>query len=209
MFTGFTAFDLVVLVISLFVSLACHEAMHAYVAHALGDDTAHQEGRITLNPFKHVDIFTSVLLPFVLILLHLPPFFAAKPVPFNPSRIRFEEFGVALVGLAGPLTNLVLAIAAALFIRLSGGATGTEVYQALSVFIQVNLGFFVFNMIPFPPLDGSRLLYAFAPDPLRKLMETVESMGFLTIIIFMLIFFPFFSPAIANITTSIYTFLLR
>lgn len=209
MFTGFTGSDIVALLASLIAALACHEAMHAYTAHALGDRTAYEEGRLTLNPLKHIDAFTSVLLPFMLILMHLPPFFAAKPVPFNPEQVRWGEYGVALVGIAGPLTNLFLAAFTALIIKGFDVGVGTSLYQAMVIFVQVNIGFFVFNMIPIPPLDGSRLLYAFAPDPLRRLMEAIESIGFLAIVMIMLLVFSFFAPIIANITTDIYTFLLR
>lgn len=209
MFTGLTGFDIAALLASLIISLACHEAMHAYIAHALGDRTAHDEGRLTLNPMKHIDLFTSVLLPFMLILFHMPPFFAAKPVPFNPSQVRWGEYGVALVGVAGPFTNLFLAVFAAVIIKGFDVAIGTDMFRALAVFVQVNIGFFVFNMIPIPPLDGSRLLYAFAPDPVRRIMEAIESVGFLAIIMIMLLVFSFFAPIIANITTSIYSFLLR
>lgn len=209
MFTGYTGFDIVALLASLITALACHEAMHAYVAHALGDRTAHEEGRLTLNPLKHIDMFTSVLLPFVLIMMHLPPFFAAKPVPFNPSQVRWGEYGVALVGVAGPFTNLFLAAFTAVIIKGFDVGVGTGLYQMLATFVQVNIGFFVFNMIPIPPLDGSRLLYAFAPDPIRRVMEAIESIGFLAIIMIMLLVFSFFAPIIANITTDIYTFLLR
>ena len=188
--------------------MALHEAMHAFTAHALGDTTASEDGRLTLNPLRHIDIFTTILLPIVLILLHLPPFFAAKPVPFNPSRVRFGEYGAALVGIVGPFTNLALAALTALAFRLFGGSFGIDVQNALVIFIQVNVSFFVFNMIPFPPLDGSRLLYAFAPEPVQEIMARIESMGFFTIIFFMLLLFPFIGPTIGHIVLSITQFLL-
>jgi Zn-dependent protease len=189
--------------------MAIHEAMHAFMAHALGDTTARDEGRLTLNPLKHIDLLTTVLLPIVLILIGAPPFFAAKPVPFNPNRVKYDEFGAALVGIAGPLTNFALAILAALSLRVFGVAVGTDPYHIISIFIVVNLGFFVFNMIPFPPLDGSRLLYAFAPEPLQRLMYTVEAMGFTAILLFMFLLFPVLSPVVANIVDFLYNFLLR
>jgi Zn-dependent protease len=209
MFSGLDGFQIIIFLASLIVSLAIHEAMHAYVAHSLGDHTAHEEGRLTLNPLKHIDMMTSVLLPFMLILVHLPPIFIAKPVPFNPMNLRHGEFGVALVGIAGPFTNLALAILASMVIHAGGLAVGTPVYDALRLFLMINVSFFVFNMIPFPPLDGSRLLYAFAPDPVRRVMESIESMGFAAIIVFFLLLVTFIGPVIANITTSISFFLLR
>ena len=98
--------------------MAVHEAMHGFVAHWLGDDTAAQAGRLTLNPLKHIDIVTTILLPVVLILTTGTPFFAAKPVPFNPIRVKWGEYGAALVGVAGPLTNFVLAAAVSVIARI-------------------------------------------------------------------------------------------
>ena len=188
--------------------MGIHEAMHAFTAHWLGDTTAKDHGRLTLNPLKHIDIVTTVLLPMVLILFGMQPFFIAKPVPFNPDRVRFNEYGAALIGIVGPLTNLILAVLAAGIIRLFGIAIGTELFMIMSLFIQVNLGFFVFNMIPFPPLDGSRLLYAFAPEPVQRLMYGIERGGIMTILLFMFFFFPFIGPLVSNIVNSIYIFLV-
>lgn len=188
--------------------MSFHELMHGVMAHKLGDDTAHAAGRLTVNPLKHIDLLTTVLLPMMLISLHLPPFFAAKPVPFNPYRVKWGEYGAALVGLAGPLTNLLLAIAAAIGLRLSGVAVGTEVYDVMSLFVTVNLAFFVFNMVPFPPLDGSRVLYAFAPEPVQRLMAQIEGMGFSAILIFMFVFFPLLSPVVQHTNRILFTLLL-
>jgi len=200
--------DLAVVLLSIIIALSIHEAMHAYVAHWLGDTTAQDMGRLTLNPLKHIDAVTTVLLPMVLILSGLPPFFVAKPVPFNPDRVKYDEFGTALVGVAGPLTNLVLACLAAAAFRLWGAGLSSSLYNALIIFTEVNIGFFIFNMIPFPPLDGSRLLYAFAPEPLQEVMRTIEGFGFLGIILFMLIAFQFIAGPIGNAENSILNFLL-
>ncbi len=207
MFTSLSVIDLVVVLVSIILALSIHEAMHAFTAHWLGDDTAYRLGRLTLNPLRHIDSLTTVLLPMVLILVGLPPFFIAKPVPFNPDRVKYDEFGAALVGIAGPLTNFVLAAVAALIFRLFAAGTGFF-SDALIIFTEINVAFFVFNMIPFPPLDGSRLLYAFAPEPLQRFMMQIESFGFVGIVIFMLLIFQFISGPIAKIDTSIMTFLL-
>jgi len=188
--------------------MGIHEAMHAFTSHWLGDSTAKDHGRLTLNPLKHIDVVTTVLLPMVLILFGMQPFFIAKPVPFNPENVRYNEFGAALIGIAGPFTNLVLAIIAAGIIRIGGVAIGTDLFNIFSLFIQVNLGFFVFNMIPFPPLDGSRLLYAFAPEPVQRVMYAIESGGIMTILLFMFLFFPFIGPLVGNIVNSLYIFLV-
>ncbi len=208
MFSQMTGTELIIIFVSIIVSMGIHEAMHAFTSHWLGDTTAKDMGRLTLNPFKHIDIMTTVLLPMVLILFGAQPFFIAKPVPFNPDRVKYEEFGAALIGIAGPLTNLGLAIVAAISLRVFGIATGTDIFNIFSIFIQVNLSFFVFNMIPFPPLDGSRLLYAFAPEPVQKFMYMIESGGLMTIIIFMFLFFPVIGPIVSNIVQNLYVFLL-
>lgn len=199
MFSGLSGFELVVVLVSIIISMAIHEATHGFVAHWLGDPTAYEEGRLTLNPLKHVDVATTVLLPMVLILVGLPPIFAAKPVPFNPDNLRYGEFGMAMVGVAGPLTNLALAAIGGLVFRSFGASFGQEFYNAVIIFVQVNIAFFVFNMIPFPPLDGSRLLYAFAPEPLQEVMRQIEGFGFMGILIFILLVFQFISGPLIGI----------
>lgn len=208
MFVGLSIVDIAIVAGIILVSITAHEAMHAYVAHLLGDSTAHDEGRLSLNPFKHVDLFLTVLLPVVLMLLHLPPIFIAKPVPINPERVKFEEFGTALIGLAGPFTNLALAAIFALIGRIVGADAGF-VYELIELFVYINIVFFVFNMIPFPPLDGSRLLYAFAPDGLRKVMFALESAGLIMIVVFVLLLIPILGPIINTVTEAIFSFLLR
>lgn len=208
MFSDLSGGDLVIIFGAIILSMAIHEAMHAFMSHWLGDTTAKDMGRLTLNPLKHIDIMTTVLLPMGLILFGLQPFFIAKPVPFNPDRVRHEEFGAALIGIIGPFTNLALAAIAAVIVRLSGIAVGTEVFHIFSIFIQINLAFFVFNMIPFPPLDGSRLLYAFAPEPVQRVMYQIESGGLMSILIFMFLLYPTIGPLIVRIINSLYLFLL-
>lgn len=208
MFSGLSGFELLVVLVSIVISMSIHEATHGFTAHWLGDTTALEEGRLTLNPLKHVDIVTTVLLPMVLIIVGLPPIFAAKPVPFDPDRLRYGEFGMALVGVSGPLTNLALAGLAAGVFHIWGAAFGQQFYNALILFVQVNIAFFVFNMIPFPPLDGSRLLYAFAPEPLQDIMRQIEGFGFLGILVFILLVFQFISGPLLGIENFFVNFLL-
>ena len=191
---------------SILISMTLHEAMHAFMGHWLGDDTAKLQGRLTLNPLAHIDPFTTVLLPLMLVLIGAPPFGAAKPVPFNPYKVKFGEYGAALVGLAGPLTNFVLAALAGLAVHLL--PVGPDLGAILRVFAIVNISFFVFNMIPFPPLDGSRVLYAFAPDAVRSFMERIEAMGFMAIIFFMLLFYALLIDPFIRIVNFFITFLV-
>ncbi len=212
MFTGLSGLEIGFVLVSIILSLSIHEAMHAFVAHWLGDTTARDQGRLTLNPLKHIDLSTTVLLPVLLIIFHIPPFFAAKPVPFNPDRVKYDEYGAALVGVAGPLTNLVLATITCLILRFTViGSTAygaSSLQDALYIFAEVNVSFFVFNMIPFPPLDGSRLLYAFAPEPLQEVMRSIERYGFAAILVFMFLVISFIGPFISNISLHILRFLL-
>lgn len=208
MFSDLNLTQLVIVFICIILSMAIHEAIHAFTSHWLGDTTAKEHGRLTLNPLKHIDVLTTVLLPMVLIVVGATPFFIAKPVPFNPERVKYEEFGAALIGVAGPLSNLLLAIIGALIVRATGMAVGTDIFMIFSTFIAVNIGMFVFNMIPFPPLDGSRLLYAFAPEPVQKVMYQIESGGITSILIFMFLLYPLFGDVIYNIMKTLYVFLL-
>ena len=205
MFSGLNYSEIFVLLISLIISVTLHEAMHGYVAHWLGDDTANDQGRLTINPLKSVDLYTTILLPLVLIAIGGYPIMAAKPVPVDFNRLKFEEFGMALVGLAGPFTNLLLAVIAGLVLRFNYYSLGLNFSNDLLLFVQTNIALFVFNMIPIPPLDGSRVLYAFAPESLRKLMTQFESYGFLSILIIFVIVIqvPAFSQGLYNIETGL------
>lgn len=166
---------IIVLGVILF-SMTLHEAMHGFVAFWLGDDTAKLEGRLTLNPIKHIDPILTIGLPVVLAVIGGPIFGGAKPIPFNPARVKYEEWGAALIALAGPFTNFVIAF---VFFGLYGvlGGPGGVLGHVLTTTVLVNLGFFVFNMIPIPPLDGSRVIYALAPDFVRRGMEAIEQYG--------------------------------
>ncbi|HSE61713.1 MAG TPA: site-2 protease family protein [Candidatus Saccharimonadales bacterium] len=190
---------LIIALVSILISMTLHEAMHAFVGYWLGDDTAKHEGRLTLNPLAHIDLFTTILLPLFLVMIGAPPFGAAKPVPFNPYRIKWGEYGAALVGVAGPLTNLALAFVAGTILRFTATDLPDSVVVALGMFTLVNISFFVFNMIPFPPLDGSRLLYSVAPDSVRRVMEQIENMGFAAIIFFFVLFYAFLSEPFGRI----------
>lgn len=195
--------NLVATLVILVVSITLHEMMHAFAAHWLGDDTAHSQGRLTLNPLAHIDPFLTILMPIVTLIFFHIPFLAAKPVPFNPYKVKFEEFGAALVGLAGPLTNLVLALLGALVFRGMGSAVSTGVFNFLALFIAINIAIFVFNMIPIPPLDGSRVLYAFAPEALQNVMAQMEQFGFF-IIFFLVLAVPGLSAILININDYIF-----
>ena len=178
----------------LFASMTLHELMHALAADWLGDPTAKLMGRISINPIRHIDPVLTILLPLLLVLGGSPVVFgAAKPVQVNFSSLKYDEFGGAIVGMIGPLTNLAIAIVAAFIFNLAD-PTGEIVYKILGFTIMINIGFFVFNSIPWPPLDGSRLLYAFAPRPLQEIMQKIEHFGVAGLIIFILLFYSLIDP---------------
>ena len=199
----FDASSIIIIIASLAVAITIHEMMHAFTARWLGDTTASDMGRVTLNPLAHIDPIFTILLPAVLILFGLPPILAAKPVPFNPDQVKFEEFGAALVGLAGPFTNLVLAFLTAGVLNILQPDFGTLTREALLIFMQLNVGLFVFNMLPIPPLDGSRLVYAFAPEPLQRVMLQIEQFGIAGILLILFILLPFISPIISELNSFI------
>lgn len=197
---------LLVIIPLIFIAMSVHEMMHAFTAHWLGDPTASELGRVSLNPIRHIDPFFTIALPVILVLLGQPPILAAKPVPFNPNRVKYDEFGAALVGIAGPLTNFLLAVATAGIIR-AFGLSGV-VLDIAGLFVALNVALFVFNMLPLPPLDGSRLLYAVAPEPLQRVMEQIESLGLFGLILILMVLTPFIGPLIVEGNQAILNLLL-
>ena len=173
---------MIIVLVTILLSMTLHEAMHAFMGYFLGDDTAKAQGRLSLNPIKHIDPIMTIALPLFLAVMGGPIFGGAKPVPFNPYKVRYGEWGAALVAIAGPLTNLLIAFVVFGVGVLSGvitsaGVEATLAGQIIITAVSVNLGFFVFNMLPIPPLDGSRVLYALAPDPVKAGMEYIERYG--------------------------------
>lgn len=208
MFGDLDLFSIAVFVGFLFISVAIHETMHALVAYKLGDDLAHSQGRISLNPLQHIDPILTIALPALMLLLGLPPILAAKPVPINTNRISGDELGLAAVGIAGPISNLALAAAAAVLFNTVVPTTGL-INDLFDLFIRLNVGLFVFNMLPIPPLDGSRLLYVVAPSPVQRFMEQIEAMGIMIILFILVALNSVISPALRNANNFILDILIR
>jgi Zn-dependent protease len=173
-----------------FPAIILHEVAHGYVAYLLGDDTAKRAGRLTLNPVKHIDPVGTVILPAVMLILSQGRYFFgwAKPVPINPWAFKDQREGMLFTGIAGPVTNIVLAAISGVLFRLAGnplgaisvlGLSGAEV---LLFFAQANLVLAFFNLVPIPPLDGSRVVQYFLPDRMRDAYHSIERYGFVLLI---------------------------
>jgi len=172
-------------------SIVLHELMHGVVARQLGDDTAQRAGRLTLNPISHIDAFGTILLPAMLLLFHLPVFGYAKPVPVDFRRLRSPRSGMVMVAIAGPLTNLALAIlssvgAHALLAHLGPGSPRMIVVPLIymlqaSVIVNIALG--VFNLVPLLPLDGGRVLVGMLPLYLARPFARMERYGMLLLLL--------------------------
>ena len=199
----------VIVLVIVLVSVILHELSHGLVAYWLGDKTAKEAGRLTLNPLKHIDPFMSVLVPVVLYLLKAPVFGGAKPVPVNYQNLKWREWGMALVAVAGPFTNFLIAFITFLIYNFSGlsyQSDASVLHFIFSEIIYINLGFMLFNLIPIPPLDGSRILYAVSPDFIRNIMDRVEKFGVIIVYVLILLFGNTFSALMINGMNGILNF---
>lgn len=182
-------------------SAIIHEYAHGWMADRLGDPTARYAGRLTLNPKAHIDLWGTILLPLMLLFLSGGSFlFAyAKPVPYNPYNLKNQKWGPALVGLAGPLANFLLAASFALLLRLPLGFNET-----LSSFFQIIVGanvmLMIFNLVPIPPLDGSKILDAFLPASAHNFRRFLFQYGPILFILFIFFFADLLSPIISLAT---------
>jgi Zn-dependent protease len=178
--------------IALFMAIVFHEYAHGWVAYRLGDPTAKFMGRLTLNPLAHIDPFGTILMPLVLALLRLPIIGFAKPVPINPHYFRHPYRGMMIVALAGPITNMLLATAGLIIWKTLGFSLATRgilwaLSYILAFFIIINVILALFNLIPIPPLDGSRVLAYFLPPKGKEVLGMIERYGLGFILILMLI----------------------
>lgn len=198
---------LIVFVIILF-SMVLHEMAHAYTAFFLGDTTAKEEGRLSVNPLKHIDPFLSIMIPLLLFILGGPIFGGAKPVPIAQKKLKGGEWDMALVAFAGPFTNFLIAFLGFLIGYYSGLInSGGYIGLFFKQLVLANLGFMIFNLIPIPPLDGSRILYAIAPDVIRDFLTKIESsLGVFLILVLIYIFGNYLSIFTSNIMVAILKF---
>lgn len=183
-------FDLIIIIFSAIL----HEVAHGLAARSLGDKTAEYAGRLTLNPLAHIDWYGSVLMPLFLWIISGGRFlFAyAKPVPYNPYNLKNQQWGPALVGAAGPATNLLIAIVMALIVRAIGIDAGFS-WLLIRVLV-INVSLAIFNLVPLPPLDGSKILFALLPARYDYLKYQLERYGMIFVLVFVFFFAQILYP---------------
>lgn len=199
--------DTIFQIIILIMSVVIHEVSHGFMAGILGDPTAKLAGRLTLNPIKHIDLFGSILVPGFLVLTHSPFLLGwAKPVPFNPYNLRGGKWGPAYVALAGPLSNIFVALFFGLILRfgLTAGLISLALAQIISVVIWINIYLSIFNLVPVPPLDGSKILFALFPYKWHNLQRAIEQYS-IFLIIFILFFAGDFLSPLAGFLFTLFT----
>lgn len=204
----------IAMIVALVLSVVIHEMAHGYAANWLGDPTARLQGRLSANPLVHIDPLMSVILPGLLILTGSPVLFgAAKPVPYNPYNFTNQKWGEAIVAVAGPLANIFIAIVFAILLRNAEVLALSDTFIGLSVnIVMLNIFLALFNLVPIPPLDGSKILPKFLPfalamkyDNFRRFMERNIALSFAIVIIS---FMVFLGPIIYSFTYNLTTTLL-
>lgn len=195
---SFLIFQLAVLIFSVMI----HEISHGYVAEYLGDPTARRAGRLTLNPLKHIDMFGSIILPLILFVTHSPVMLGwAKPVPYDPAYLRNPKTGAGKIALAGPVSNLILAVVFGILLRFLP-ALGYSADSTLAGFFGyiafMNVVLAVFNLVPIPPLDGSKVLFAVLPpgETSYKISVFLEHYGMVLLLVFIFFGFQLLIPII-------------
>jgi Zn-dependent protease len=193
----------VIIIAVVILSIVLHEIAHGYAANALGDPTARLAGRLTLNPLSHLDLFGSVIVPAITWFSGGFIFGWAKPVPYNPYNLKAGKYSEALVAGAGPATNLLLALIFGLTLRFFGDVL-PEGFVVVGITITiVNIALAIFNLIPVPPLDGSKILASVLPFSQAKFLLSLERYGFLLVFVFLLVAWSFISPVIRGLFTII------
>jgi Zn-dependent protease len=193
-----TIFYIVILIMSVII----HEVSHGYAAKFMGDNTAEFAGRLTLNPLKHLDPIGSVLVPLLLIISKTGFIFGwAKPVPYNELNFRNKKWGTIMVAAAGAASNLSLAIIFGLLIRFSValGFTSAPFLSITGLIVLINIVLAVFNLIPIPPLDGSRILFSLLPAGARRVQFFLERYSFIILVIFIFFLWEYLSPVVFSL----------
>lgn len=189
-------------ILILIFSVVVHEVSHGYAALMQGDVTAKYAGRLTLNPIKHLDPFGSVILPLILALLPGGLMFGwAKPVPYNPYNLRSKRWGEVIVAFAGPLSNLFIALIFGLLIRYSSYLSLGQSFVDLSlIVVLINVVLAIFNLMPIPPLDGSKIFFGIFPKQTQKIKKFLDSYSLVLILIFIFFIWQYITPLIILVT---------
>lgn len=198
--------DTVFYIVILIMSIVIHEVSHGFMAERFGDDTARDAGRLTLNPIKHLDIFGSIILPAFLVLTNAGFLFGwAKPVPYNPANFQNQRTGTLAVAAAGVSANFLIAIIFGLVIRFLPNfiAVPQSFYFITSAIVIVNLALGIFNLIPIPPLDGSKILFSLLPSSAMPFLYQMEQYS----LFFLLIFIVFFADVLSPIMIFLFSLL--
>lgn len=182
----------------LLFSVVLHEISHGYAAGMQGDPTARMQGRLTLNPIKHIDPIGSILVPLFLFLSNASFLIGwAKPVPFNPYNLRNQRWGEAIVAIAGPAMNILIALIFGLFLRFYPIMTlAPQIVDLIVSIVVINLVLAVFNMVPVPPLDGSKILFALFPNSLMPLRAFLEKYSFALVLILVFFLWKWIVPVV-------------
>lgn len=190
-------FQVIFQLIILLFSVVIHEVSHGTVANYLGDPTAKNEGRLTLNPLAHLDLWGSFLVPLFLALAGFTPFGWAKPVPYNPYNLRDQKKGPAMIGLAGPLSNLAIAVMFGMTMRIFlFFGINSPMIDLFAVIVYINIFLAIFNLFPIPPLDGSKLLFALLPAKYEYVQKAMEENFLILVMIFFLFGVNFIVPVV-------------
>lgn len=186
-------------IVILIMSVVIHEVSHGFAAEYFGDKTARFAGRLTLNPIKHLDLFGSILLPVFLVLSHSPFLFGwAKPVPYNPENLNDKKWGTFWIAAAGVLANFSIAIIFGVIIRLTSSLSLPEgFYFITSIIVLINLALGIFNLVPIPPLDGSKILFSFLPYSYSSLIFKFEQYSLILLLVFIVFFSSYLAPVLA------------
>jgi len=203
---------LIFYILVLLFSVVIHEVSHGIVALWQGDPTAKFTGRLTLNPIPHIDLFGTIIVPLFLMIPALfgtpgPIFGWAKPVPYNPYNLRNQKWGAAMVSLAGPASNFVIAVVFGIALRFFPATTDVVFVENLArllvIIVRLNILLGIFNLVPIPPLDGSKLLFSVLPSHMSHIQMFLERYGFIILLFFIFFAFKIIFPLVASIFSLI------
>jgi len=191
---------LIIQIAILLISVVIHEVSHGAMANYLGDPTAKYAGRLTLNPIKHLDLWGSIFVPIFLLVVNSPVLFGwAKPVPYNPYNLKNKKWGPGLVAAAGPGSNLIIALIFGLALRFMPLTQSLYLQNLIQIFTYIvilNLLLAVFNLVPIPPLDGSKIVFTFFPNKYRHMLANIERYSLVILLFFIFFLFQYLIPIV-------------